>query len=298
MNKKLDLLILIIVIALVGCKTAPEQQSMYPFNTASTQQAISPVLSTRWEMVGNPSFSQNGFNLDINGLCLIKQRIVVFYSLSGSSSKKISSDEIFQIVDDAGSISSLFKIIPISNFDQVELGLMVFEPRRTGIHQLFLVMTATSDPNIIQKTNLAYLNGSEFDDFLDRQFCGAPLKSSELAGYQISITGGIPIENKSDVINSGAPAATSTPILDIYPTSTAAVMKPLLPLPPGVIVMNDISFKVENGGNKNVQYYGVVLLSDGNAISVSNGISAWPTPIVLATPETPDLTYPPPPPYP
>jgi hypothetical protein len=158
-------------------------------------------------------------------------------------------------------------------------------------------MTTKSDPKVMQKILVAHLNGPVSDDFYDREFWGAPLKSSELAGYQISITGGIQTENQSGG-DSGTPAVASTPILGVHPTPTAFVIKSSIPLPPGVSIQDEISFRVENIGNQQVQYIGVLLLSDGNALPVSNGVSAWPTPIVLITPTPLNLSYPPPTSYP
>jgi hypothetical protein len=297
-EKNIYLLSFIIMIGLVGCELNPEHRNTTPITTTPTQHVIIQPLLTRWEMVGNPSISQNGFTIAINGFGLMNQRIVFFYSLSDSNSKTLASDNNFQIVDDSGSVSLLTEVFPYSKIDQVEIGMMVFEPRRIGVHELYLVVTMKSDPKVIQKTMLAQLIGPISDDYLDREFWGAPTKSSELAGDQISILWGPPSENQSDQSNSGIPVVNNTPISDNYTTPTPAIKISSIALPPGVTIQSEISFKVENIGTKQVQYQGIQLLSDGNVLSVSNGVPVWPTPIILVTPMPQPLSstsYPPPP---
>jgi hypothetical protein len=254
------------------------------------QPAIIPILIPPWKLVGNPSISQSGFTLAINGVSLIRQRIIVFYSLSGTNLNQVISDENFQIIDEMGNKISLIKVIPLSKLDQVEVGLMVFEPRQVDVHELYLLMSMKLDPNNTQKILLAKYIGSAPEDFQGIYF-GWPENNSELAGDQISILGGFPPENQSNGTNADILAASSTPIMGIQPTSTISVMKAMLPLPQDVIIQFEVSIKVENVSNHQVQYLGVQVLSDGNAFTVMNGISANPTPIVLVSLTPTPLPY-------
>ncbi len=163
---------------------------------------ISQPLLTHWEMVGNPRVTQDDFTCLINGYYFSNNRILVFYSLFGSTSDKLAASEIFQIIDDSGAVSQLVEIIPLGNIDQLELGIMVFEPRRIGIRDIYLSTTSKSDPNINQKTALAHLIGPIADDRVERIFYGGTVKNSELAGYQISILWSAPPENQTGGANS------------------------------------------------------------------------------------------------
>ena len=170
---------------------------------------------------------------------------------------------------------------------------MVFEPRRIGIRDIYLSTTSKSDPNINQKTALAQLIGSIADDRVDRIFYGGTVKNSELAGYQISILWSAPPENHTGGANSST-LLESTPSLSNRITPTVVVRAPAISVPPGVFIQEEFSFKVENSNIQQAQYLSGQLYSDGTVASIFEGATIKAAPIVLITPTTINLPYPPP----
>jgi hypothetical protein len=290
MKKMIYILPFIVLIVLAGCETTLEHRNKTQITVTPTSQIISRPLLTRWVIVGNPTITQNGFTLAINGIGLLNQRIVVLYSLAGSNSSELVSDNNFQIIDDSGSTSKLIIVIPFSKIDRVEIGMMVFEPRRIGIRELYLAASMQSDNTVMQKTELAQLTGSISDDYPDREFWAVPTVSSVLAGDQISVVWGATPENISNGSYSAIPTESITPISKFSTTPTPASYKSSITLPKGVTVQNELFFRIQNIEKNQTQYQGVQLLSDGNVVIVSNGISMWPTPIVLVS-STPQYLY-------
>lgn len=287
MKKYISILFIIVLVFATGCETVPSKLA------TPSQPIISQPLLTHWEMVGNPRVTQDDFTCLINGFYFSNNRILVFYSLFGSTSDKLAASEIFQIIDDSDAVSQLVEIIHLGNIDQLELGIMVFEPRRIGIRDIYLSTTSKSDPNINQKTALAHLIGSIADDCVDRIFYGGTVKNSELAGYQISILWSAPPENQTGGTISST-LLKSTPSLGNRITPTVVVRAPAISVPPGVFIQEEFSFKVENSNIQQAQYLSGQLYSDGTVASIFEGTTIKAAPIVLITPTTINLPYPPP----
>jgi hypothetical protein len=281
------ILLIIILISATGCETVPSKLA------TPSQPVISKPLLTHWEMVGNPMVTQDDFTCLINGFYFSNNRILVFYSLIGSTSDKLATDEIFQIIDDSGAVSPLVEIIPLGIIDQLELGIMVFEPRRIGIRDIYLSTISKSDPKINQKTALAHLIGSIADDHVDRIFYRGTVKNSEFGEYQISILWSAPPENQTGGADSSS-LPESTPLLSYRTTPTVVIRAPAISVPPGVFLQDEFSFKVENINKKQAQYLGGQLYSDGTVASISDGTTVIAAPIVLITPTPINLPYPPP----
>lgn len=287
MKKYIFILLILFLVSATGCETVPSKLA------TPSQAVMSKPLLTHWEMVGNPIVTQDDFTCLINGIYFSSNRILVFYSLLGSNSDKLATGEKFQIIDDSGAVSPLVEIIPVGIIDQLELGIMVFEPRRTGIREIYLSTTSKSDPNINQKTQLAQLIGSNSDDHVDRIFYAGTVKNSESGGYQISILWSAPPENQTGGANSST-LPERTPLSSNRTTPTVVVRAPAISVPPGVFIQDEFSFKVENINEKQVQFLGVQLYSDGTVASISDGRTILAAPIVLITPTPIDLPYPPP----
>lgn len=287
MKKWVFIVLFIILISMIGCETVPKEM------VTPSHSVISQPLLTNWEIIGNPEVMQEGFTCEINGFYFSNQRIFIFYSLSGSTSNKLATSEVLQIIDDSGSVSQLVEMIPLRNIDQLEFGIMVFEPRRIGIRDIYLSVTAKSDLKLNQKIALAHLNGSIADDRVDRTFYGETLKHSELGEYQISILWSAPPENQAGGATSTI-FPESTPSSGNRPTPTVVVRSPAISVPPGVFIQFNFSFLVENIKMQQTEYYGVQLYSDGSVASTFKGTTILAAPIVLITPTPTNLSYLPP----
>jgi hypothetical protein len=280
--------LLIILLFSVGCKRISDQT-----NTPS-QQIFSQPLLTRWEIEGNPAITQSGFTYVINGFYLINQEILIFYALTGSTADILTSENDIQILDDTGVASNLIEITVFTNIDGIEIGKMLFMPRRTGIHALYLTITNRMNPKINQKVLVAELIGSTNDDHLDRVFYGEPLDISELNGFQISIIWSAPPGNQAGGDSSETPTANNTQAIIYQPTPTMVVRRPIITIPPNVYSIVELTFQVKNINTGYIQYLGIQLLSDGSSVISSNGEAILATPIVLTTPTPVNILYPPP----
>ena len=119
MKKYISILFIIILMIVTGCETVPSKLA------TPSQPVISQPLLTHWEMVGNSTVTQDDFTCLINGIYFSNNRILVFYSLFGSTSDKLVDNEIFQIIDQYDGGNQRGEIIPLGKIDQLELGIMV-----------------------------------------------------------------------------------------------------------------------------------------------------------------------------
>lgn len=286
--RKIFFSLLIILLFSVGCHTISDQK-----NTPS-QQIYSKPLLTRWEIEGNPAITQSGFTYVINGFYLINEEILFFYMLSGSTADMLTSENNIQILYDNGVASDLIEITAFTNIDGIEIGEMLFKPRRTGIHELYITITNRIDTNINQKVLVAELIGSKNDDHLDRIFYGEPVNKSELNGFQISILWSAPPINQAGGSSSETPTVNNTQTTIYQATPTTVVRHPVITLPPYVNIKGELTFQVKNINTGYIQYLGIQLLSDGNSVINSNGEAILTSPIVLITPTPVNTPYPPP----
>jgi hypothetical protein len=226
----------------------------------------------------------------VHGFELTSTNIIVYYSLSGYDSNQLLAGESMWIRDDLGHASRLYRIIPMATLARIELGIMEFEPRRVGAKELYLSLGKEPGDISILETNIAIYTGSVDDyDTLSRVYYIARVDASEQAGYQISFR------------NWEYPSITQTPSIEATPTVGGEAEA--LPTSTAVIeIGRGISLRIEDTGSRQVHLLTMQLLFDGNAMAYMDG-SPLPAPvpmIVLPTPESPVLAYPPPPtpPYP
>jgi len=280
--------LLVILLLLVGCQTISD------LPLTPSPQIYSKPLVTRWEVKGIPTITQSGFTCIINGFYLMGDDIILFYTLSGSNEDILTSENSIQIFDEYGAASNLSEIAVFAHIDGIEIGKMLFTPRRTGIQDLYLSITDRLNPQINQQVAFAQLIGSKDDDRLDRIFYGEPVIGVELNGYQISILWSAAPGNLSGESGLETSTASNTQAITSQPTPTIVVQQPAVTIPPDVNIQSEITFQVKNTTSGNIQFIGIQLLSDGSSIISSNGDAILATPIVLITPTPAIPAYPPP----
>ncbi len=287
MRKIFSFLVALLILS-VGCRTISDQTKN------PTPQVYTHPLLTRWEVEGIPTFTQSASTLVINGFYLIEEKIIFFYTLSGSNADMLTSQNSIRIFDEYGDASNLTEITAFTNIDEVEIGKMEFSPRRTGIQELYLSITNKADPKINQKALVAKLIGSKDDDRLDRIFYGEPVNGAVINGYQISLLWSsapvIPVGGN----NPETPTGSNTPVSIVQPTSTIVVQRPAVTVPPNVNVEAELTYQIENTATGNILYVAIQLLTDGSSIISSNGEAILATPFALTTPTPVNASYPPP----
>jgi hypothetical protein len=292
MLNRRPILFLFLVFWASGCTIKP----VTSLPAQSTNQTKAPfsshVITTHWDIGQNPVLSHNGFLLDVFGIVLTGNTTNVFISLSGITIADLVSQEILQISDNNNLISPLISAITITQQGDLALGLLEFEARRSGASMLNLQLIDKSSPDISIGTVVVTLHGQPSDDDFYSIFSTLQTEPTDRGGSRISLIWLLPSEAQNAEAQQLNKSPVNTPKPHPLATVTPAPTIALMPLPPGVFIQRDASFRIEDLKSGLVSYVGVQLLSDGNAWVLNNGNVSQPQPILVAPPTPTSEPYP------
>jgi hypothetical protein len=288
MGKSACFLWIVLAIGVVGCAASPTQ----PLTTENVVQITAPEGYTKpliasWDLGDSTIMTKGNVSLAILGARLSASNTIIFYSLVGMDTAQFIKENSIEIIDNNGHAVELMSVVPLSENEKFNLGLMSFGARPIGASELLLQIRDLKGEAKSQQLLLCKFIGSPSEDRSDLTYSIRRDGGVEQANYRVEMNLWLTPADKLSPDSSKTQETAVSP-LGVTPTPIGISGVPWAKLPQGTRVIDEISFRVEEDQSKQVDYIDVQLLSDGSAITLKSGSVVIPTLIQLRTP-TPTL---------
>ncbi len=117
----------------------PSRVVAVPVATPLTRQpAPYLIVAWAWYMDTQPVLTLKNFEFGVHAVEFTHQETIVIYSASGKRVRKLLTDKKTKMVDDLGGSYRLVRQTKLAQFNKIEIGALIFEPRQSGTTTLGL----------------------------------------------------------------------------------------------------------------------------------------------------------------
>lgn len=243
-------------------------------------ERLGPVFAT-WEFVEDPHLKNVGARLAFHWIELSPDATTLVYSLYPAGASLLHDGHL-ALRSESGESRSPVEIVPLAQFDRLEVGVLRFGPRAPSARSL-----ALSAPGATGGQPLVVAEGQPEDLPNDSRYYSR-VEEVRQSEYRIHFAGPYLLRSERD------PAESATAANDF---ATPAPKLPVRPLPAGrePAVASEMTLQISQTGSRETHILGIQFLNDGRVIALVDGGAriAQPTPVpIMATSPAPYPGYP------